>query len=393
MRKIAANYIFPVAGPPLKNGIVTIDERGIIHDVTDTGGALREEASLEFYNGIITPGFINAHCHLELSHLKGLVPEHTGLEQFLFKVNDERHFETDIIKAAVGREHRNMIQNGIVAVGDICNTSDSFFVKNNREIQYHSFLEIFGLNASLANKLVEQATTLATLIDKEHPHPWSIVPHAPYSISAELFQLISELVKNRAVTIHNQECEGELQLFKSKKGPLYDFLASFWPFIRDFDTKSGNSLGHSLHYLQKAQKILLVHNTFSTLEDIQLSRMSEPEIFWVCCPNANLYIENKLPDIYAFTGEKQTIALGTDSLSSNQSLSILEEMKTLLDHFKDLTFEEVLQWGTLNGARALNMQSTVGSIEKGKRPGLNLITGADLQKIRTTSKSRVRKLV
>ena len=154
MRKIAANYIFPVSGPPLKNGIVEVDPSGKIINVIDTKGSLRETAGLEFYNGIITPGFVNAHCHLELSYMKNRIPEKCGLDQFVFHLTKIRNETSEYIHNAIENSHNEMIRNGIVAVGDISNTSDSFPIKLGSNIKYHTFLEIFGRKPGDADKIL-----------------------------------------------------------------------------------------------------------------------------------------------------------------------------------------------------------------------------------------------
>ena len=392
MRKLSAHYVFPVEGPPLEKGIVHIDDDGTILELIDTGGKLREEASLEFYNGIIVPGFVNAHCHLELSHLKELVPERTGLEEFLLKINRERHFDRNHIRARVAEAHAEMLRNGIMGVGDICNTADSFGVKGNGDISYVSFLEVFGLNPQEADGLIKKAMDLAGIIEREVPHPHFMVPHAPYTMSESLFVKLSLLVENQISSIHNQECQGEFRLFKSHDGPMYELLLSTGPYIKYWKPKSHNPLAHALNFLSGARKILLVHNTYSTKDDVLLAEKGPPEIIWVLCPNANLYIEDKLPDLPLLTARDQTIALGTDSLASNHGLSILEEMKTLHRTFTEATLQNCIRWGTLNGARALDLDHTLGSIRRGKKPGLNLIYDMDLWGLKFNPETKVRKL-
>ncbi|MDA3778703.1 MAG: hypothetical protein PF487_00480 [Bacteroidales bacterium] len=93
MRRISANYVFPVSGKALKNGIVEIDDEGIIRNIIDTHGKLNESRKLEFYNGIIVPGFVNTHCHIELSYLKNKIKKGTGLAEFIKQVAQNRNFE------------------------------------------------------------------------------------------------------------------------------------------------------------------------------------------------------------------------------------------------------------------------------------------------------------
>jgi len=113
----------------------------------------------------------------------------------------------------------------------------------------------------------------------------------------------------------------------------------------------------------------------------------------VLCPLSNYFIENKYPDLTNFIPFSDKVTIGTDSLASNNTLSILEEMKALVKIKADLSFEKVLQWATLNGAKALQLDRNIGSIEIGKKPGINLITDFDFANTNITDKSTVRVLI
>lgn len=392
MRRVSANYIYPVSGPPLKNGIVEFDSTGKILKLIDTNSRLRETAGLEFYNGIITPGFVNTHCHLELSYMKNQIPEKCGLDQFVSHLTEIRTKLSHTIPESIKKAHNEMIRNGIVAVGDISNTSDSFEFKSGGKIKYHTFLEIFGRKQNNAAEIIQQAVDLSNLILEKFQHQHSIVPHSPYSVSAELLNEINSLSDNNPVTIHNQESLGEILLFKEKKGPLYEILNRMVPELKNWAPEQNNSLDFILAYLNKPEKLLLVHNTYTIDKDIVRTKSYNGEIYWILCPNANLYIENKLPDIPAFLNKNENIALGTDSLASNHHLSILEEMKTISEYFPEVSLNEIIKWATLNGARALNMDSELGSIEKNKTPGLNLICDLNLPERKLTKNTRVTKI-
>jgi cytosine/adenosine deaminase-related metal-dependent hydrolase len=145
--------------------------------------------------------------------------------------------------------------------------------------------------------------------------------------------------------------------------------------------------------LPEENPILLVHNTFSTEENINFAQSYFENISWCLCPNANLYIENKLPDVQLFTRKNVRITLGTDSLASNRELSMLDEMKTLTGAFPEISLEEILKWGTLNGAEFLGLSHKYGSFEKGKTPGINLISLKDDPKIQLSKESKVKVIV
>ncbi len=392
MRKISANYIYTGTSFPLKNGIITLDDSGKILNIEDTGGNLREIAKLSFYNGIIVPGFVNAHCHLELSHLKGLIPKHTGLARFIFELSQNRFNSPKKVQQAAQLAEDEMLKNGIVAVGDISNTRDSFEIKANQKIYYHTFLEVFGLDPDKADDIIAKAIELATVLKQKTKLPFSIVPHAPYSVSPTLYKKIKALGNNKPLSIHNQESASEQSLFSDKKGSLYEVLSTLVPEYEKWCPSDNSSLKYTLNQLQSIQKILLVHNTYSSETDLSYSRQTNPEKYWVLCPNANLYIENKLPDINLFRKEKLKIALGTDSLASNNQLSILEEMKIISQIYPEIPLEELISWATINGARALNISDKFGKIEPGKTPGINLLYNLNLQELKLTAESKIKKL-
>ncbi|HEY9122857.1 MAG TPA: amidohydrolase family protein [Bacteroidales bacterium] len=389
MRKVAANYVFPVSSAPIRNGIVTFNDEGIITEIKDNGGALMEAQGIEFYNGILVPGFVNCHCHLELSHLHKKISHGNGLMTFINELVSIRNVDIRDIKHCISVADSQMYSEGIVAVGDISNTSDSITAKMASKIKYHTFIELFDLYFKDVGELIANGA----LLQKQYEElglSSSIVPHAPYSVSPELFVNIASFHKKGLLySIHNQETTDEDLMFLEGKGVLFDMINKM-PNSRFLPTGKA-SLPSYFDYLPNESKVLLVHNTFSRAEHIQL--LKNKDITLVLCPNANRYIENRLPDIPMFVKEGIKLALGTDSLASNYKLSILEEMKTIVASFPDISFEEVLQWGTLNGAKALGLEADFGSFEVGKKPGINLICNFDFQKMTIDKDSFIKKLV
>ncbi len=345
--------------------ILVMSDDGIVEDI------LHNETthSAKHLKGLLMPGMINAHCHLELSHLKGLIPEHTGLVDFLLSVNAGRHTcSPEQIDEAIVLAEQQMIQNGIVAVGDISNTNDTIRQKQQQQLHYHTFVECVGLLDANAQQRFDNSLNLCREFEKLHPA--SVVLHAPYSVSDTLIRLVNEVSDKKRTTIHNQECDDENELFLSGNG---NFLKLFNAILQDdsfFRASGKNSLQTYLPKLDQQEQLILVHNTVSTEEDIRLAHSLKKELYWCLCPNANRYIENKLPDIPMMMKNDCTMVLGTDSLASNHELSILAEIQTIQYYFPLIPLEEMLRWATSNGANALGMQHTLGSFEKGKKPGM-----------------------
>lgn len=396
MRKISATWIFPGNQSPLKNGILICDDDGTVIDLIDTGGQLREQAGMEFYSGILVPGFVNAHCHLELSHLKGKIPEKTGLGGFLGFINKLRNQEEDP-EMAMERADFQMWSSGIVAVGDVSNSYSSMEIKKNSRIKYHTFVEAFGFHPSRAEKAFAFAEFVESMF-REFGLPASVTPHSPYSVAELLFQKIRQkaLVENNILSVHNQESQDETEFFLKGTGPLFHHLSEILGLdISHWKPTGKSSMEFTLSFIPRKNPLLLVHNTFTSFEDIQLLKRQRnmENTFLVLCPNANLYIENKLPPIHLFKKENMNICLGTDSLASNHQLSVLQEMITLQKFFPEITLQELVEWGCWNGSLALGLNDFFGSLEPGKKPGVNLISGADLRQLKLTEKSKVKRLI
>ena len=372
-RKFSADYIFTGYEFVQKKVLIT-DTDGVVVELADEKEAGDD---IEKLNGILSPGFINAHCHLELSHMKGLIPKHTGLVDFVFKIINERHFSEAEILTAIETAENSMLQTGIVAVGDICNNVLTIPQKRKGNLLYHNFIETAGFPPAAAEQRFNKAVDLFNNYAEEFSAN-SIAPHAPYSVSQQLFGLINEFPGNNLLTIHNQETEAENAFFKDGVGDFLRLYQQLGVDISFFKPSGKSSLQTFLPYFTKGQQLILVHNVCTTEEDVEFTKLQIancelPTAFFCLCPNANLYISNLLPDVNMLMQHTENIVLGTDSLASNDGLSILEEMKALQNNFKELDLATLLKWSTSNGARALQMDETLGSFEKGKRPGVVLI--------------------
>ena len=397
MRKFSAHYIFTGTGRILNKGIISLTDEGVISEIVDTNGELNEPAGVEFYSGIITPGFVNAHCHLELSHLRDKIPEHLGLPSFLKIVNEQRISDPLNVERDALNGDSELWRNGVVAVGDISNTNVTFPLKSKSKIVYHTFVEALGISSNRA----ERAFTLAANYYAEARKlglPVSIVPHSPYAVSNELFNKISGFASenNSILSMHSQESPDEDIFYRFASGNIFQhFTENLKLDLSSFLPTGRSALESVINRLPAANKQLLVHNIQTLQKDIDLiiQTRSPGQTWFVLCPRSNLFIENRLPDIDLFLKNNLKICLGTDGLSSNRNLSVLEEMKTIQTHFPGIPFSELVIWATRNGAEALSMNDWGGTIEIGKRPGINLITGMDLQHLRLQPQSKVKRLM
>tara|TARA_R110002072_G_scaffold96795_6_gene212759 strand:+ start:427 stop:1587 length:1161 start_codon:yes stop_codon:yes gene_type:complete len=363
-----ADILYTSAGKPIENGMLAISDDGRIAAV---GKDLYTQGKkVEYFSGALCPGFINTHCHLELSHLKDKLTPKTGLDGFIKNLQANRKATKEEIETVIYKAEQEMFEAGIVAVGDICNGTDTFQAKKKSSIYFFNFIELFSNDPEKAENVFEngkaiQASSNLLGIDS------AIVPHSPYSVSRELFSLIATGKHTSRLSIHNQETASENELFIKSTGRLAELLKSFGIDPRSYFGTGKNSLPSYLLFLPPTVPLLLVHNTYTSQEDFEFAEENHPNIFWCFCPKANLFIENQLPDFSIFTKKGVKCTLGTDSLASNDSLSIFEEMKVIQANSQNISNDLLIQWATINGAEFLGIEKDYGSLEIGKLANIN----------------------
>mgnify|MGYP003337046683 CR=1 FL=1 len=285
LKAFTADYVFPVSTPPVKEGVVIADESGKLEGVFTPEQFASEnfDSALqpEKYSGIICPGFINAHCHLELSHMRGLLKEGATLPGFISGVIKGRNAAREVIEKEICTAEDEMLSNGIVGVGDICNTSDTLAQKKKKRLRYHNFIEVFDIIPEKADAEFEKAKELLELFHASGL-PASIVPHAPYTVSQRLLKRIYEdaYANDSLLTIHNQETESENEMFRNQSGALFEKLAAMGDLYKNWQPTGFSSLSSTLVHLPRCNKTLLVHNTYSTPDDINWAHLYSAVIYW-----------------------------------------------------------------------------------------------------------------
>ncbi len=374
MRFLTADYLFPLDQKPIKEGVVNVDKSGKIISVIDSRKKIPIN-KLEVFEGIISPGFINTHCHLELSYLQNKISKQVGLVDFikelqLKKTNNENIYE------AIEYAENLMIKNGVMGVGDICNTDYTLKQKVKNNLKYYNFIELYGVKNNQVERCFNHAKWLKNKFIK-HNLQSSIVPHSTYGVHPKLMNMILNYVgENDLISIHNLETESERDYLQKKEGNIFKWLKQL-----DADLSIWSEKPNSYELINNFNKqIIFVHNTFA--------KKIEVENKLCCtCPKANLFIEGVLPSYDKF--DKDTLCVGTDSLASNENLSILEEL-LIIQKNSTYCLNTLLKIGCLNGAKALNFKA-LGSITEGKSPGLNLIT--NIKNLKLTNESVVKPLL
>lgn len=318
---------------------------------------------------MLVPGLVNAHCHLELSYLKGCIEPNGGFAGFADAIARVRHnASADTRHQAAVYWDARMAYDGVVAVGDVCNGTSTFRCKQSSTIHYHNFIEGFGLKNPDFSPLYRAAES-----SEEFGFSTSITPHSTYSLQDAAWRELSQA--GNPLSIHFMESRGEQELFH-RQGSLYarnlregidvDFIGY------------GSPTQRILASIPSGKKVLLIHNTCVSQSDIEAIQQHFGEgVTWVLCPGSNRFIEGMQPPASLLHRLGVRVAIGTDSLASNQTLTLLDELKLL----PDIPLPERLKWATLNGAQALGIDSWAGSFEVGKHPGATLITGVDWENL------------
>lgn len=377
-RRVTAEYIY-TSGPSgvIRNGYVEYDEAD--GTIVSVGECAEGE---EITPGALAPGFVNGHCHIELSHLHGKFRRGTGMAGFIDQINELRDWagreeKTRLVKVWMDK----MWAAGVSAMADISNDDASFEVKKYHDMYTRTFLEVFGSEPHMCEGVMAEVTALNELADKAGIDA-APTPHSCYTMSPELLSASAAAgLAKGFLSYHSQESQEEEDLLRTGTGAMYENRKRSGMSTPPVTGES--SLKYFLQRLAAAadapyeQHILLVHNVCLEQEDIEAAKEKMKNVFWAICPLSNIFIHNALPPVGLMRENGLDIMLGTDSLSSNDDLDMVKEMYCLHANFPEVPMAEIITWATLNGARFLAKEDVMGSLETGKRPGIVRINNVD----------------
>ena len=381
--------------PVLKRGYVLLNSD---NEVVEVGELTEECEDTEFYSGILCPGFVNAHCHVELSHLVGMFEQATGMSGFINQINAMRE--------NVGKEGRikaleaqmdKMYREGVSAMADISNCSESFECKSKSPMYTRTFLELFGSEPKDAQDVLESGKSLAQ-VAKEYGIDAAITPHSCYTMSPQLLAMAAqEGLRSGFLSYHSQESHEEEELIRTGTGALAENYKG-----RGLSTPPVTGKPALTYFIDRLLSfskspvegnVLLVHNVAIDQESIDYAKEHLANPYFAICPLSNIFIHRALPPLNLMRENNLKICLGTDSLSSNTILSIVKEIECIHKNFPQIPLVEILEWACSNGAQMLGKQDVLGSFEPGKKPGVVLLENIDWENFKLTEKSTARRLV
>ena len=379
-QRVTASYVYTLTDTePIKNGFVEYDDQ--TGEIIAVGKCSYEETVSE---GALVPGFVNAHCHVELSHLHKKFVKGSGMAGFIDQINALRDWAGRERKQELVKEWMDkMWKDGVSAMADISNDDSSFDVKASHNMYTRTFLEVFGSEPEMCEGVMADVTDLQKVAD-EAGIDAAPTPHSCYTMSP---QLLSESaaagLKRGYISYHSQESQEEEDLLLTSSGAMYENRVRNGMSTPPVTGES--SLKYFIQRLEQAhpapydEHVLLVHNVCLAQDDIDAAKKVMNNVWWAICPLSNIFIHNALPPISLMRENGLAIALGTDSLSSNDDLDMVAEMICLHNNFPEVPMNEILTWASLNGARFLSKESVLGTLEAGKKPGVVRISAIDAE--------------
>ena len=380
------------ASGPIRSGFVETEDDGT---VIRTGPVEDPSKEAVFYDGALVPGFVNAHCHVELSYMKGLFRKGTGMAGFIDQINALRDTQSPSQKLRALREAMDsMWAQGVDAMADISNCADSFAVKAAHPLYTRTFLEVFGTEPEDCPAVMASVTALAGKA-RSFGLDAAPTPHACYTMSPELLREASAAgLRSGFLSYHSEESPEEDEMIRFGRGKMWDNRKAAR--MSTPPVTGGSSLSYFLDQLEKVVPlpveghVLLVHECCMDAAGARAAQAALKHPFVALCPLSNLFIHNALPPVEMMRREGLTLCVGTDSLSSNDELDMVRELYCLQEHFPEVPLEELLEWACRNGARFLGKEDVLGSFAPGSKAGIVLID--HLQDGRLTAESHSRRL-
>jgi len=409
---LKARYVFPVAGEPIADGVVTVQGERI----ATVGAAVASGAEIEdLGNAALLPGLVNAHTHLDLSHLDRPLGE-PGMPfvDWIWTVIEHRLATQP--SNSIRRGIDESVRRGVTALGDIGQPGGSLTPCAEARLDSTVFLELIGLEPERITPSLEAARAhvaaaenlRATSVGRisspsssksdaprrtkktSNPSPTArnglkirpttarviagLSPHAPYSVHPRLLDALVSLMGRKPVPLamHLAESREELDLLATGSGPFRDLLKGMGLWTPGIFSPGTRPLDY-LKRLVRASRALVIHGNYLDDEEIALLAENAGQMSVVYCPRTHAYFGHEPYPLAKMLAAGVNVALGTDSRASSPDLDLLAEIRAAAVRHPDVPRSAVLRLGTLGGARALGRDAELGSLEPGKPANLTAV--------------------
>ena len=383
---VRARTVVTMDGPPIENGAVAVSGNRIV-DVGRFDDIKTRNAgnTVDLGEQVLLPGLINAHCHLDYTCLRGKIPPQKSFTEWIRAINAEKATlaPKDYI-ASINEGFAEAKRFGTTTIANLT-VFPELIPQIQLPVRTCWFAELIDIRArGRANELVDRA--MESLGRARPPGaPWGLAPHALFTASSNLFRWCENISRrdNILLTTHLAESREEMEMFRHASGPLYEFLNSIGRPMDDCGSKtplelfldligSGGSPNRprAIEVNRPYLSWIVAHLNELTEKDFELLERSNSKFHVVHCPRSHNYFGHSPFAFDRLRSFGLNICLGTDSLASNESLSLFAEMRAFQKECSSVSAEEIFQMVTVNPARALRYENALGQI----RPGF----GADL---------------
>jgi cytosine/adenosine deaminase-related metal-dependent hydrolase len=374
MIRFRADWLLPIADDPLTDGWVAV-ENGRVMEL-GRGGA---EGAIDVGRMAILPALVNAHTHLELSYLHGRIPASPRFGQWVRAVMTTRQQYPDPSDPRILEPARRAIVDARAAgtglLGDVSNTLVTVPLLRTAAMPAQVFHELTGFTEQDPVSRVRDARARVDALAGDDSIRISIAPHAPYSVSAALFQAIrTDLDAHpRAMSsVHLGEPAEEVELLRHGTGDIRDVLAELGRWPADWRPPGVSSVEYLIDLGVLDSRMLAVHGV--QFDGTDLTQLSSLGVTIVSCPRSNVHVGAGSPPLEVFYAMDVNVAFGTDSLASVADLNLFMELQEARRLAPRVSARRLLESATLAGARALGFDDDFGSIEPGKRADLIAVT-------------------
>ena len=364
---VRAKYLIPHPEHCIENGAVAIKGTKIHHVGTfdEIKTLANVEKIIDLGNAVILPGLINIHTHLDLTNLHNRIKPTGNFTHWVFQIVGARiRWKEEDYISSIEKGIELCVESGTTTVADIANTEYSFSVLKKSPLRKVVYKEVIDLNPDHAKDVLKKTQSELSTIIPDNLLSIGLSPHASYSVSRELYQAIAQFAveTDTPVCTHIAETQNEIEFLTKGTG-------SFPAFLRQLRAMPDNWQAPGLtpvQYLNETGILgnhpLLIHCNYVTDEEISVIKFSGASVAF--CPRSHHFFGHTNHPFQKLLDAGINVGLGTDSLASNHSLSILDEMKFLSLHHS-IPPKTLLTMATINGAKALGLESKTGQIKEG----------------------------
>lgn len=369
-RTYTARWIFPVESAPIEGGVVTVQEGLIAHVGLPDGRAI----DVDYGDAAILPGFVNAHTHLELSALEGDAPGVVEDQvEWLGRVIRQRG-DGGIagLSANVSTNLRAAIAAGTTALADTTTAGLSWPALAAAPIRSVVFAEVIGLRPARGEQTLAEALGWLGSVEATAQTRPGLSPHAPYSTAGGVYARAAAI--GVPLSTHLAELPEELELLRTRGGRLRGFLEALGAWDEGWEAAGATSGEYLFRSSMAGADVLVAHGTYLDPSIFALLRPEGgPRLAVAYCPRTTARFGHGPHPYRALRAAGAVVCLGTDSLASTSTLSILDEARDLRRRDPGLPGAALLRMATLDGAWALRLDDVAGSLRVGKSADMAVV--------------------